>query len=111
MTARCSTSTVPANGRTSAISSVARLGEDVDGTVVGGDAGAKGTEPVSPDKVVAPATSGRPSAGLGGLRAGADLAVPADGPAFATPALLAALVAVALGLFVLLGWASGLGAL
>ncbi|HEY5275243.1 MAG TPA: PAS domain S-box protein, partial [Coriobacteriia bacterium] len=39
------------------------------------------------------------------------MAVPAGGPAFATPALLAALVALALGLSVLLGWASGLGAL
>jgi diguanylate cyclase (GGDEF)-like protein/PAS domain S-box-containing protein len=37
--------------------------------------------------------------------------VPAGGPASATPALLLAVVAAALGLFVLLGWASGLGAL
>jgi PAS domain S-box-containing protein len=61
--------------------------------------------------VVAPATSGRPPTGQGGSPGSADAAVPAGGPAFETPALLAALVAVALGLFVLLGWASGLGAL
>jgi hypothetical protein len=39
------------------------------------------------------------------------VAVPAGGPTFETPALGAALIAVALGLVVLLGWASGLGAL
>jgi diguanylate cyclase (GGDEF)-like protein/PAS domain S-box-containing protein len=84
---------------------------DVDGAVVVGHAVAKGTDPAYPDEVVAHATSGRPLAGQSGSPEGADLAVPAGGPAFATPALLAALIAVALGLSVLLGWASGLGAL
>ena len=37
--------------------------------------------------------------------------MPTGGPAFETPALLTALVALALGLSVLLGWASGLSAL
>ena len=71
----------------------------------------EGTDPVSSDLVVAPALSGRPPARQGGSPGGADVAVPAGGPTFKTPALGAALIAVALGLSVLLGWVSGLGAL
>jgi hypothetical protein len=88
-----------------------RLAEDVDGAVVGGDAGAEGTGRMGPDQVVAPATSGRPPTGRGGSTGGADVAVPAGGPTFETPALGAALIALALGLSVLLGWASGQQAL
>ena len=66
---------------------------DVDGAVVDHGA-AKGMDPASPDEAVAPATSGRPPAGQGGLRGGADVAVPAGGPTFETPALLAAALEV-----------------
>ena len=62
---------------------------DVDGAVVVDHGAAKGTDPASPDEV-APATSGRPPAGQDGLRGGADVAVPAGGPTFETPGLLAA---------------------
>src|SRR5664280_969991 len=63
---------------------------DVDGAVVVDHGAAKGTDPASPDEAVAPATSGRPPAGQGGLPGGADVAVPAGGAPFETPALLAA---------------------
>lgn len=46
----------------------------------GTDAGARGKARMSPGGVTAPATSGRPSAGLGGSRGGADAVVPAGVP-------------------------------
>ena len=83
---------------------------DVDGAVVG-YAFAKGTDPASPDEVVAP----QPGADRRQdrvVRPGApDMAIRAGGPVVERLELLAALVALALGLSVLLGWASGLGAL
>jgi PAS domain-containing protein len=62
----------------------------VDGAVVVGHEVAKGTDPASPDEVVAPATRGRPPAGQGDSPGGADAAASAGGPTYETPALLAA---------------------
>src|SRR5664280_311126 len=63
---------------------------DVDGAVVVDHGAAKGTDPASPDEAVAPATSGRPPAGQGGLPGGADVGGPGGGAPFETPARLAA---------------------
>src|SRR5664279_2909451 len=81
-----------------------------DATVTG-DVSDGGTERARPAEVVAPAARGEPAAGPTGAPEDTEGSGPAHGRAPEMPAILAALVAVAIGVLVLLGWVSGLQAL
>ena len=80
-------------------------------TAFTGDVSDSGTERARPAEVVAPAARGEPAAGPSGAPEDTEASGPAHGRVPEMPAILAALVAVAIGVLVLLGWVSGLRAL
>lgn len=81
---------------------------DIDDAVAKSDIGASGSYPPSPNELVPSATGVGPRGGSSSVSRGGEAIVPAGGSALATPTFLAAVAAVALGLVVLLGWATGI---
>ena len=81
---------------------------DVDGAVAKSGIGANGTDPSSSNELVPSATGVGRRGGSSAVPRGGEAAAPAGGSALATPTFLAAVAAFALGVVVLLGWATGI---